>query len=142
MGWFGIGDKVVDSTVENLLDKDNGLLTQVGNWIGGMNYTAEEQAESRTAMAVGTAKFAVDTLNENTTRSKTRRAIAVLWIKAQLLMIAITFIVAPLDLALAKFYAEITFGALMVSVTFSVTAFFFGGHYLRDFRSKGGKSKE
>tara|TARA_R110000751_G_scaffold204143_1_gene308626 strand:+ start:332 stop:733 length:402 start_codon:yes stop_codon:yes gene_type:complete len=34
-----------DKAVDNLLDKDNGLLTQVGGWIGGMKHTEEEKAE-------------------------------------------------------------------------------------------------
>ena len=32
--------------IDNITDKDNGLLTQVGGWIGGMNYTDEEKAEA------------------------------------------------------------------------------------------------
>lgn len=143
MGWLSfLSPKTVDNTVNNLMDKDTGLLTQFGNWVGGMNYTAEEQAEANKAMVDGAAKFVVDTLSENTVRSKTRRDIAVLWIKVQLTMIGVVFLVAPIDLDLAKFYAEITFGTLMISGTLSVLAFFFGGHYLRDFRSKGSKTKE
>ena len=45
MGIFG---KIfgTDKAVENIIDKDNGLLTQVGSWVGGMNYTDEERAEA------------------------------------------------------------------------------------------------
>ena len=32
--------------VDDVFDKDKGLVTQVGNWIGGMNYTEEEKAEA------------------------------------------------------------------------------------------------
>ena len=35
-----------EKAVNNLIDKDNGLLTQTGNWIGGFNYTDEEKAEN------------------------------------------------------------------------------------------------
>ncbi len=35
-----------DKAVDNIIDKENGLLTQVGNWVGGFNYTAEEKAEA------------------------------------------------------------------------------------------------
>ena len=45
MSWFGklLG---TEKGVDSLLDKDNGLLTQAGNWIGGFNYTEEEKAEN------------------------------------------------------------------------------------------------
>ena len=33
--------------VDNILHKDNGLASQVGGWIGRMNYTEEEKAEMR-----------------------------------------------------------------------------------------------
>lgn len=37
-----------EQAVKNIVDKDNGLLTQVGGWIGNMNYTEEERAEANT----------------------------------------------------------------------------------------------
>jgi hypothetical protein len=45
MGWFSklFG---TDKAVNSLVDKDNGLLTQVGGWIGNFNYTDEEKAEN------------------------------------------------------------------------------------------------
>tara|TARA_R100000951_G_scaffold65661_1_gene55410 strand:+ start:708 stop:1109 length:402 start_codon:yes stop_codon:yes gene_type:complete len=38
-----------DKAVDNILDKDNGLLTQVGGWIGGLKHTEEEKAEDAQA---------------------------------------------------------------------------------------------
>lgn len=45
MGWFGnlIG---TEKAVDNLLDKDSGLLAKAGSWIGNFNYTEEEKAEA------------------------------------------------------------------------------------------------
>jgi len=45
MGWFGklFG---TDKAVDNLVDKDNGLLAQAGSWVGGLSYTDEEKAEN------------------------------------------------------------------------------------------------
>ena len=40
-GLFG-----TEKAVDNIIDKDNGLLSQVGSWVGGFNYTAEEKAEA------------------------------------------------------------------------------------------------
>lgn len=35
-----------DKAVDNLLDKDKGLLAKTGGWIGNFNYTDEEKAEA------------------------------------------------------------------------------------------------
>ena len=35
-----------DKAVDNLLDKDNGLLAKAGGWLGNFNYTDEEKAEA------------------------------------------------------------------------------------------------
>jgi len=123
--WF-TGSKAAD----NILDKDDGLLTQVGGWVGNMNFTPEEIAEMNLKLSDAVSDFAVKTLSENTERSKTRRSVAIMWIKAQLALVLLVVIVAPLDMELAKFYAEIAFGALMMGGTWSVIAFFFGGHML------------
>ena len=126
LDWFSSSSK----TVDNVMDKDNGLLAQVGGWIGGMNFTEEERAETNLKLADGISNFVKMTLQENTKRSKTRREIAVLWIKAQLIMIFWVMLIAPFDRELAKFYATIVFGTLMISGTLAVLAFFFGSHML------------
>ena len=45
MGWFG---KLVgtDKAVDNILDKDNGLLRRFGGWVDDFNYTPEEKAKA------------------------------------------------------------------------------------------------
>jgi hypothetical protein len=35
-----------DKAVDNLLDKDSGLLAKAGAWVGNFNYTDEEKAEA------------------------------------------------------------------------------------------------
>lgn len=35
-----------DKAVDNLLDKDKGLLVKAGGWLGNLHYTDQEQAES------------------------------------------------------------------------------------------------
>ena len=132
---FFSGTKAVD----NVLDKDNGLLSQVGGWVGNMNFTDEEQAKMNVRMSDAVAEFAVKTLSENTERSKTRRGVAIMWIKSQLALVFLVIAVAPLDMELAKFYAEIAFGALMMGGTWSVIAFFFGGHMLSGHLGMGKK---
>ena len=137
MGFFDLfGTKKV---VDNVMDKDNGLLTQVGGWIGNMNFTDEEKAKMDAQMIEGVSSFVKMTLSENTERSKTRRSVAVMWIKAQLAMIFITMIVAPMDTELAKFYFSIAFGTLMLSGTMAIIGFFFGAHMLSSHMGFGGK---
>lgn len=49
MGWLGqIVGKVfgTDKAVDNLLDKDKGLLVRAGGWINDMSYTDAEKAEN------------------------------------------------------------------------------------------------
>lgn len=121
------------------MDKDNGLLSQVGGWIGNMNFTPEEQAKMNARMADGVGEFVKMTLGENTERSKSRRAIAKMWIFFQLFMIAIVVIAAPLDMELAKFYLSIAFGTVMVGGTLSIIGFFFGAHMLSSHLSMGKK---
>lgn len=45
MSWFG---KLMgtDRAVDNVLDRENGLLVRAGEWIGNQNYTEEEKAEA------------------------------------------------------------------------------------------------
>ena len=45
MSWLGslFGTK---KAMSDITDKDNGLLTQVGGWIGGFSYTDQEKAEA------------------------------------------------------------------------------------------------
>lgn len=35
-----------EKAINSIVDKDNGLLSQVGGWVGGFNYTDEEKAEA------------------------------------------------------------------------------------------------
>lgn len=140
MSWWNLID--TKKTVDNVMDKDNGLLSQVGGWIGGMNFTAEERAEMNAKMAEGVGAFVKMTLSENTERSKTRRAVAVMWIKAQLAMLFIVFMVAPLNMELAKFYLTIAFGTVMVGGTLSIIGFFFGAHMLSSHLGFNRKTKE
>lgn len=119
-----------EKNIDDILDKDNGLLTQVGGWIGNMNYTAEERAEMNKTMADGATKFVVDTLSENTVRSKARRDIAILWIKFELLIIFMSAVIAPFNMEVAKFWLSLAFSELMFWGTMSVLAFFFGPYML------------
>lgn len=129
MAWYNPlswGDKVVD----NVLDKDDGLLTQVGGWIGRMDLT-EEEVLIQNAKTVGSVQeFVKATLNESTGRSKTRRSVAVLWIKTQLAIVLMCCIAAPFNSELAEFYFKLATSGLMITGTTAIIIFFFGSHGL------------
>lgn len=124
--WFSSTPKVVD----NVLDKDSGLLTQVGNWIGNMNLTDEEVMEQNAKTVTSVQEFVKATLSESTGRSRARRDIAILWIKAQLGIVLMGCIAAPFDMALAQYYATLATSTLMIMGTTAIIVFFFGSQGL------------
>jgi len=129
MGWFSnffSSSKAVD----NVLDKDNGLLAQAGEWIGNMSYTDEEKAESRERLNQGLVEYIKTTLSENTIRSKTRRFVAIMWISVELFLVLLTCASAPFDIELAKFYWSVATSELMFWGTMSVIGFFFGPYMI------------
>lgn len=136
--WFGT-EKTVEKTADNLFDKDNGLLTQVGSWVGNMSFTTEEQAEYRMKVGDKVADFVGKTLDENTRRSKTRSDIAILWIKVQLGLILMTAICIPWNKQIASDYFNLATSDVMLWGTGSIIVFFFGA-YVWGAHIKKGKS--
>ena len=126
-------------TQENILDKDNGLLAKVGGWVGNMNLTQEEVIEFNAKTVASVQGFVTATLSESTERSRTRRSIAALWIKAQLGIVMMCCIAAPWDIELAEFYFKLATSALMITVTTAICVFFFGSHGIA--RINEGKKK-
>jgi hypothetical protein len=117
--------------VDNLFDKDKGLLVRAGGWINDLHHsTAEGVAANMERIKAGNA-FVTSTLSENTIRSRTRRMIAVGWLQLEAFLILLTVVIAPYDMALAEFYFKIAFGWLMGTTTVAVIGFFFGTHMLR-----------
>ena len=131
----------IEKSADNLLDKDKGLLVRVGGFVNDLNLSDEERVKYAQKTADAAAKFAVDTLGENTERSKTRRRIAVDWIRVQLFMLISVFVVAAFDAAQAKFLFEIATSEIMFWGTMGVMTFFFGGYYLNGAQLPGLKNK-
>ena len=127
MSWynpFSWGEKAQD----NILDKDNGLLSQVGGWIGNMDYTAEERAEANAKTVGLVVDYAKSTISENSERSKARRDIAVMWIKVQLFLILATCVMAMFDMAKAEFLFKMATAGVMLAGTSAIIVFFFGSY--------------
>ena len=113
---------------DNILDKDNGLIAKAGAWIGGLNLTKEEVLEANVKTVASVQAFVTATLSESTERSRTRRSIAILWIKTQLGIVLMSCICAPFNLELAKFYMGLATSTLMITVTTAICIFFFGSY--------------
>ena len=114
----------------DVLDKKDGLLAQVGSWIGGQQYTEEEKAEASTDLRKGVVAYAIASMGENSERSKARRAIAILWIKVQLGLILMCAIAAPWNMELAEFYFRLATANVMLGGTVAIITFFFGSYML------------
>ena len=71
--WFAAAPKVID----DVFDKDNGLVAQAGAWIGNQNLTAEEVMESNAKIVNSVQKHVEKTLDENSQRSRARRNLAI-----------------------------------------------------------------
>ena len=117
-------------TVDDVMDKDNGLLAQVGGWVGNLNLTKEEVMEFNGKMITAVQAFAKATLGENTARSKARRAIAILWIKSELGIVLMACICAPWNMQLAEFYFKVASSGVMFGGTTAIIVFFFGSYGL------------
>ena len=115
--------------VDNVFDKDKGLLTQVGQWVGHQQFTDEEKAKHSAKMAEAVQNFAVATLKENTDRSKTRRDLANKWFDMHIFFIRLCALYLPVDYLLIKFtdqteyvllngFSSIAFDPWLCSITY------------------------
>lgn len=138
LDWFTSAPKVVD----NVFDKDKGLLTQVGQWVGHQQFTEEEKAIMDKGMVEAVQGFAVATLSENTDRSKARRELALMWFRMHVFFIRVTFLCALVDHLIIKLgkqteyelltvTSNITFDPWLCGITGGIGLFFWGSHALR-----------
>ena len=123
MLWFD-----THKAVDDVLDKDNGLLTQVGDWIGGMNLTAEEVLEMNKVTVASVQTFVAATLSESTDRSKTRRSMAVGWMNLQVFLVLLY--VSSLFLAneVSSRVIELILSGYNIAITSAITIFFYGSY--------------
>ena len=143
--WLGLVD--TKKVADDLLDKEDGLLVKFGSFVNDLHWSEAEQKKYDERTAEGFSNFVVNTLSENTARSKTRRAVAIRWMNMQVTLIKLTvisifidFILIHMDMqkvyALTASVSAITFSGLIWSITAGIGAFFFGTHLLR---AKSGK---
>lgn len=134
MSWWKFWKDDQPKVVDDVFDKDSGLLAKAGGFIDRLSFTDEEKSDVQTALINNANKFVQDTLGENTERSKARRKIALMWIKLEAFLVIVTAAVAPWDMELAKFYWSVVTSELMFWTTLTIMGFFFGNHLLRTSR--------
>ena len=147
---MGIWSKIIgtEKVIDNVFDREKGLLTQVGTWVGHQQFTPEEKAKYDAGMNEAIQGFAIATLKENTERSKTRRQLANKWFDFHLFILRLIALSIPLDwliinltdaaeYELTERFMELAFDPWLWAVTSGIGAFFWGTHALRS--SKYGK---
>jgi len=117
----------------DIFDKDGGLLVKAGGFLNDLNYSDAEKARDLAEQGKAVTEFVKATFGENTVKSKTRRELAVLWIKVQLYLVLMNVICVPLAVLFPEqgkpmfdMMLQITLSWLMVGGTVSVMAYFFG----------------
>ena len=139
MSWLKSGFNLLLGSppgVKDVFDKDNGLLTQVGTYIGNRNFTDQERADYDATESKAIRKFVVDTLDENTERSRARREIAVFVIKFYCLLLFMAGMTYPIDKEWSKMWFDIATSPGLAILVAGVAAFFFGVHALRAKKAK------
>lgn len=126
----------IGNTAKDVFDKNDGHLKNFGSWIGSMKFTAEEMAEMDAETAAGVRKFALDTLNESTDRSKTRRELAIFIIKYYSLLLFLSVMVFPFNKEWAQYVFQVAAQTHIGWLVLGVGTFFWGAHVMRTAVSK------
>ena len=113
----------------------NKVFDSVSSGIDKLAFTPQEKAVFNLKMAESMAGYAKDTLSESTTRSKTRRFIAIFMIINIMLIFWICVVLAFLDIDIS-FILEITEKFKLGIVFITIIAFFFGGYYFTAYQKK------
>jgi hypothetical protein len=124
-------------TADDIFDKENGLLTQVGGWVGNANFTDEERAEHSASNLRDIRAFTVKTLDENTDRSRARRDIAVFFIQFYALMLFMCGMTYPISPEWSMVWFNLATSLSVGGLVTAISIFFFGSHAISKFQQKG-----
>jgi len=112
----------------DIFDKEGGLLAKAGGFLNDLHYSDAEKAQDVFKIGQAVTDFVKTTLSESTERSKTRRTLAILWIKVQLALILMIAICIPWKTEIALQYFKLATCNVMLWGTGSIITFFFGGY--------------
>lgn len=130
-------DKIVDGAL--------GAVRGIGKFIDEQKFTTEEAAIFNKGTAEASAQFVKDSLSEGTERSKTRRSIAVefvrffCWLVVGVIILKIVEQYVPRIDGAAEFAKGVIIEFKLAFAFVAVIVFFFGGHYLRQYQGQAKK---
>jgi len=116
-------------SIDSVLDKNDGHLAQIGQFIGNQQFTEQEKAVAMAGLTEAIRTFSISTANQSTERSQITRTIAILWIKVQLSLV----LMSVMSLGLEDHYYfnmlwQITTSNVVMYGTFGVMTYFFGAY--------------
>lgn len=115
-------------TVDDFLDSEKGHIAKIGQFIGNQQFTDQERAKMMEGLTHAVRQFSVDTAKESTSRSVTRRNLAVMWIKVQLGLVIATFIAGIFGYEQFDLMWQIVTSDVMTFGTAGVMIYFFGAY--------------
>ena len=140
MGWFSMiatgakalfgadtrpGQNVVSDTIRG-----------VGTWIDERELTEEERMKANAQMVERYGAYLAQTVDENTERSKSRRAIALWVIRVELSILVASGALYPLNPEWSAYLFKVSADSPLGLLTLGIGAFFFGTHMLRAGKGK------
>lgn len=122
MSWLGrlFG---TEKAINSLVDKDNGLLSQVGGWVGNFNYTDEEKAEADAK----TREWGLKQLEALQPFKVVQRILASVIISIWAIVIINLLFAFWLQHPSSEKILELAFSDLVFWPTLSVVSLYFGG---------------
>lgn len=136
MGIFGklfASDKAVD----NILDKDNGLLAKAGAWVGNMSYTEEEKAENGLLVK----KWGLKQLDALEPFKVVQRilafSISLMWVIVGINVLVAIWVEAATGLAVKRDMMEFAMSDYVFWPVVSVLSLYFSGGVINTLRSRG-----
>lgn len=127
---------------ETVVNGAVGLVKNIRGMIDDSTLTAEERVKYNISLADATAEFAKSTLNENTERSRTRRAIAVTTIYFFYFLTLVMIVLWKYDSAWFDAVKELLVEFKYPTILIMIMAFFFTGYYLNKFVPDTGLSRK
>ena len=115
-------------SVDAFIDPEKGHIAKIGAFIGKQQFTDEERAVMIQGLTVAVRQFAIDTAKESTVRSSTRRDIAVMWIKAHISFISLSFLGFIFDHPRTEQMWMVASSDVMLWGTTAIMVFFFGSY--------------
>jgi hypothetical protein len=114
----------------------NKVINDLSKGVDKLAFTKEEKATLNIKLADKLAGYTASTLNESTTRSKTRRVIAYLVIGSFLAMVFTYIVCVFIAPDKAELIKPVITSGVMVTAFIMVLAFFFGGYYAEKLNPK------